>query len=79
MTDTLSDTPEAPIPLWKRLLPLGVIAVALGLFFALGGRPFGDVSSPLLLLNLDPISSTAGPVYPYEGDSKAATAAAAFS
>lgn len=48
MTDTLIDTPEAsdaPTPLWKRLLPLGVIAVALGLFFALGGPDYVSIES----------------------------------
>ncbi|MEL6688445.1 MAG: TVP38/TMEM64 family protein [Pseudomonadota bacterium] len=47
MTDTLIETPEAqaPTPLWKRLLPLGVIAIALGLFFALGGPDYVSIES----------------------------------
>lgn len=48
MTDTVLDTPPpdaAPKPLWKRLLPLGVIAVALGLFFALGGPDYVSLDS----------------------------------
>lgn len=44
MTDTL-ETPEAATPLWKRLLPLGVILIALGLFFALGGPQYVSIES----------------------------------
>ena len=44
MTDAL-ENPEAPTPLWKRLLPLGVILIALGLFFALGGPQYVSIES----------------------------------
>ena len=44
MTDAL-ENPEAPTPLWKRLLPLGAILIALGLFFALGGPQYVSIES----------------------------------
>ncbi|MGB3455312.1 MAG: TVP38/TMEM64 family protein [Litorimonas sp.] len=51
MTDLSLDTPpETPAnapskPLWKRLLPLGVIAAALGVFFAVGGPDYVSIDS----------------------------------
>lgn len=47
MTDqTLSPAvPAAPKPLWKRLLPLAVIAAALGVFFALGGPQYVSIDA----------------------------------
>ena len=44
MTDALENH-EAPTPLWKRLLPLGAILIALGLFFALGGPQYVSIES----------------------------------
>ncbi|WP_298914553.1 VTT domain-containing protein [uncultured Algimonas sp.] len=45
MTETpLTDAPPAaPKPLWKRLLPLGIIAAALAAFFALGGPGYVSI------------------------------------
>jgi len=47
MTDTSIDGPDkdAPKPLWKRLLPLGLIAAALAAFFALGGPDYVSMDS----------------------------------
>ena len=49
MTDLATikaDAPaSAPKPLWKRLLPLGIIGVALALFFALGGPDYVSIDS----------------------------------
>ncbi|MGB6231467.1 MAG: VTT domain-containing protein [Litorimonas sp.] len=50
MTDLAADPapsapPATPKPLWKRLLPPGVIAAALGLFFALGGPDYVSLES----------------------------------
>ena len=58
MTDTTSDTAiadAAPKPLWKRLLPIGVIAVALSLFFMLGGPDYVSIDS--LRENRDTLSA----------------------
>ena len=38
------ETPEAK-PLWRRLLPLGVIALGLALFFALGGPGYINIDA----------------------------------
>ena len=40
-----ADAPASPTPVWKRLLPLGVILIALGLFFALGGPQYVSLES----------------------------------
>lgn len=40
MTDETLTEPGSATPLWKRLLPIGVIVAALGLFFALGGPDY---------------------------------------
>jgi uncharacterized membrane protein YdjX (TVP38/TMEM64 family) len=51
MTDSTIDaaTSEAPAttpkPLWKRLLPLGIIGVALAVFFAVGGPDYVSMES----------------------------------
>ncbi|MEL7231969.1 MAG: TVP38/TMEM64 family protein, partial [Pseudomonadota bacterium] len=49
MTDFSDNLPDAPAsarkPLWKRLMPLGVIGVALALFFALGGPDYVSIES----------------------------------
>ena len=49
MTDLATIEADAPAstpkPLWKRLLPLGIIGVALALFFALGGPDYVSIDS----------------------------------
>lgn len=56
MTDaTLEPAAKAPKPLWKRLLPLGITALALGLFFALGGPDYVSIDS--LRENRDALSA----------------------
>lgn len=47
MTETTFDTPAGapPKPLWKRLLPIGIIALALAIFLALGGPDYVSLDS----------------------------------
>lgn len=45
MTDSTDDTLSVPKPFWKRLLPVGLIAAALALFFALGGPQYVSLES----------------------------------
>jgi uncharacterized membrane protein YdjX (TVP38/TMEM64 family) len=46
MTDTKTLAAETALkPLWKRLLPLGVIGLALAIFFAVGGPDYVSIES----------------------------------
>lgn len=44
-TDTIADEVSAPKSLVKRFLPLGIIAIALAAFFALGGPEYVNLDS----------------------------------
>ena len=45
LSEPVASEAAAAKPLWKRLLPLGVIGVALALFFALGGPDYVSIDA----------------------------------
>jgi len=57
-TNTLADETAAPKSLVKRFLPLGIIAIALAVFFALGGPEYVNLES--LRENRDALSAFVG-------------------